>query len=68
MQDVPWSRLTTAYGRASGFVEIFEKLAQAIEACDTARGLSGEQNLKSELGCGQNSTDVAQDTARLKIM
>lgn len=23
VQDVPWSRLTTAYGRASGFVEIF---------------------------------------------
>lgn len=21
-QDVPWSRLTTAYGRASGFAEI----------------------------------------------
>ena len=49
VQDVPWSRLTTAYGRASGFVEIFEKLARTIEACDAARGLDGEQNLKSEL-------------------
>ena len=68
-QDVPWSRLTTAYGRASEFPEIFEKLARAIEACDAARGLGGEQNLKSESGagrnlkswpgCGQNSTDAA---------
>ena len=67
---MPWSRLTTAYGRASGFVEIFEKLARAIEACDAARGLGGEQNLKSgpdagqnlksELGCEQNSTDAAR--------
>lgn len=70
VQDVPWSRLTTAYGRASEFAEIFEKLAQAIEACDAVRGLGGEQNLKSEPdagqnlknhhGCGQNSTDVAR--------
>ena len=70
VQDVPWSRLTTAYGRASGFVEIFEKLARAIEACDAARGSGGEQNLKSkpevgqnlksEPGCGQNSTDAAR--------
>ena len=60
VQDVPWSRLTTAYGRASEFAEIFEKLAQAIEACDAVRGLGGEQNLKSELGCGQNSTDAAR--------
>lgn len=70
VQDVPWSRLTTAYGRASGFVEIFEKLARAIEACDAARGLSDEQNLKSKpgagqnlkskSGCGQNSTDAAR--------
>lgn len=69
-QDVPWSRLTTAYGRASEFAEIFEKLARAIEACDAARGLSDEQNLKSkpgagqnlksEPGCGQNSTDAAR--------
>ena len=68
-QDVPWSRLTTAYGRASEFPKIFEKLARAIEACDAARGLGGEQNLKSEpdagrnlksgSGCGQNSTDAA---------
>lgn len=60
VQDVPWSRLTTAYGRASEFAEIFEKLAWAIEACDVARSSGGEQNLKSELGCGQNSTDVAR--------
>ena len=60
VQDVPWSRLTTAYGRASEFPKIFEKLALAIEACDATRGLGGEQNLKSELGCGQNSTDVAR--------
>ena len=70
VQDVPWSRLTTAYGRASGFVEIFEKLARAIEACDAACGLGGEQNLKNEPeagqnlksgpGCGQNSTDAAR--------
>ena len=59
-QDVPWSRLTTAYGRASGFVEIFEKLARAIEACDAARGLGDEQNLKNHPGCGQNSTDAAR--------
>ena len=69
-QDVPWSRLTTAYGRASEFPKIFEKLARAIEACDAARGLSDEQNLKSEpgagqnlksgLGCGQNSTDAVR--------
>ena len=39
-QDVPWSRLMTAYGRASEFPEIFKKLARAIEACDAARGLS----------------------------
>lgn len=68
-QDVPWSRLTTAYGRASEFPEIFKKLALAIEACDSARGLGGEQNLKSGpgagrnlksgSGCGQNSTDTA---------
>nr|WP_314373178.1 hypothetical protein [uncultured Campylobacter sp.] len=70
VQDVPWSRLTTAYGMASEFAEIFEKLARAIEACDAARGLSDEQNLKSnpeagqnlksEPGCGQNSTDAAR--------
>lgn len=70
VQDVPWSRLTTAYGRASEFAEIFEKLARAIEACDAARSSGGEQNLKSELGaglnlksgsdCGQNSTDAAR--------
>ncbi len=70
VQDVPWSRLTTAYGRASEFAEIFEKLARAIEACDAVRGLGGEQNLKSEPdagqnlknhhGCRQNSTDVAR--------
>ena len=70
VQDVPWSRLTTAYGRASEFPKIFEKLARAIEACDAARGLSDEQNLKSkpgagqnlksEPGCGQNSTDAAR--------
>ena len=69
-QDVPWSRLTTAYGRVSEFPKIFEKLARAIEACDAARGLGGEQNLKSgpdagqnlksELGCEQNSTDAAR--------
>lgn len=69
-QDVPWSRLTTAYGRASEFPEIFKKLVLAIEACDSARGLGGEQNLKSEPdagqnlknhpGCGQNSTDAAR--------
>lgn len=70
VQDVPWSRLTTAYGRASGFVGIFEKLARAIETCDAARGLGDEQNLKSKPGagqnlknhhgCWQNSTDVAR--------
>lgn len=70
VQDVPWNRLTTAYGRASEFAEIFEKLARAIEACDAARGLGGEQNLKSkpeagqnlksEPGYGQNSTDAAR--------
>lgn len=70
VQDVPWSRLTTAYGRASGFVEIFDKLARAIEACDAARSSGGEQNLKTESGagqnlkskpgCWQNSTDAAR--------
>lgn len=75
-QDVPWSRLTTAYGRASGFPEIFKKLALAIEACDAARGSGGEQNLKSEpdagqnlksgLGCWQNSTDAARCGAAQK--
>ena len=70
VQDVPWSRLTTAYGRASEFPEIFKKLALAIEVCDAARGSGDEQNLKSEPdvgqnlksgpGCGQNSTDVAR--------
>ena len=59
-QDVPWNRLTTAYGRASKFPEIFEKLARAIEACDSARALGGERNLKSESGAGQNSTDAAR--------
>lgn len=69
-QDVPWSRLTTAYGRASEFPEIFKKLALAIEACDAARSSGGEQNLKSKSGagqnlksgsgCGQNSTDAAR--------
>ena len=66
VQDVPWSRLTTAYGRASEFAEIFEKLARAIEACDAARGLGGEQNLDrvlnstTESSAGQNSTDAAR--------
>nr|WP_315082945.1 hypothetical protein [uncultured Campylobacter sp.] len=70
VQDVPWSRLTTAYGRASEFAEIFEKLAQAIKACDASRSSGGEQNLKSKpgagqnlksgFGCGQNSTDAAR--------
>lgn len=54
VQDVPWSRLTTAYSRASEFPKIFEKLARAIEACDAAHGLSDEQNLKSKPGAGQN--------------
>ena len=73
VQDVPWSRLTTAYGRASEFAEIFEKLARAIEACDAARGLGAGQNLKSKSGagqnlksksdCGQNSTDAARYSA-----
>ncbi|WP_297881985.1 hypothetical protein [uncultured Campylobacter sp.] len=66
VQDVPWSRLTTAYGRASEFPKIFEKLARAIEACDAARGLSDEQNLDrvlnstTESSAGQNSTDAAR--------
>ena len=59
-QDVPWSRLTTAYGRASEFPKIFEKLARAIEACDAACGSGDEQNLKSKSGCGQNFTDAAR--------
>ena len=29
-QDVPWSRITTAYGRASRFPEIFELLGAAV--------------------------------------
>ena len=62
-QDVPWSRLTTAYGRASGFVGIFEKLARAIKACDAARGLGAGQNLKSKPDCGQNSMDAARSGA-----
>lgn len=75
-QDVSWNRLTTAYGRASGFPGIFEKLARAIEVCDAARSLGGEQNLKSEpdaeqnlksgLGCWQNSTDAARCGAAQK--
>jgi len=66
VQDVPWSRLTTAYGRASEFAEIFEKLARAIEACDAARSSGGEQNLDrvlnstTESSAGQNSTDAAR--------
>ena len=59
-QDVPWSRLTTAYGRASEFPGIFKKLALAIEVCDAARGSGDEQNLKSEPDVGQNSTDAAR--------
>ena len=54
VQDVPWSRLTTAYGRASEFPKIFEKLVRAIEACDAARSSGDEQNLKSKSDCGQN--------------
>ncbi|WP_297988990.1 hypothetical protein [uncultured Campylobacter sp.] len=59
-QDVPWSRLTTAYGRASEFPEIFKKLALAIKACDASRGSGGEQNLDrvlnstTESSAGQN--------------
>lgn len=76
VQDVPWSRLTTAYGRASEFPKIFEKLVRAIEACDAARSSGGEQNLdrvlnsttessagqnlKSKPGCWQNSMDAAR--------
>ncbi|WP_177387446.1 hypothetical protein [uncultured Campylobacter sp.] len=66
VQDVPWSRLTTAYGRASGFPEIFKKLARAIEACNAPRSLGGEQNLDrvlnstTESSAGQNSTDAAR--------
>ena len=70
VQDVPWSRLTTAYGRASEFPKIFEKLALAIEACDAARSSGGGQNLiskpgagqnlKSKPGAGKNSTDAAR--------
>ena len=60
VQDVPWSRLTTAYGRASEFPEIFKKLALAIKACDASRGSGGEQNLDrvlnstTESSAGQN--------------
>ena len=46
-------------GRAS-FPKFFEKLARAIEACDAARGLGDEQNLKSKPGAGKNSTDAAR--------
>lgn len=60
VQDVPWSRLTTAYGRASEFPKIFEKLALAIEACDAARSSGGGQNLISKPGAGKNSTDAAR--------
>ena len=35
-QDVPWSRITTAYGRASRFPEIFELLGAAV-ASDEAK-------------------------------
>ena len=35
-QDVPWSRITTAYGRASRFPEIFELLCAAV-ASDEAK-------------------------------
>ena len=66
VQDVPWSRLTTAYGRASEFPAIFKKLALAIEVCDSGgeQNLKSEpgagQNLKSKSGCGKNSTDAAR--------
>ena len=41
-QDVPWSRITTAYGRASRFPEIFELLGAAVasgEAKFDAKGV-----------------------------
>ncbi|WP_194168217.1 hypothetical protein [Campylobacter concisus] len=31
IEDVPWSRLTTAYNRASSFPEIFKQLWAAID-------------------------------------
>ena len=39
IEDVPWSRLTTTYGRASEFPEIFKQLSAAI----------GEKNLTQSL-------------------
>ena len=46
IEDVPWSRLTTAYGRASGFPEIFKQLSAAI----------GEKNLTQSLTTSKSNS------------
>ncbi|WP_107691829.1 hypothetical protein [Campylobacter concisus] len=56
IEDVPWSRLTTAYGRASGFPEIFKQLWEAI----------GEKNLTQSVttdksNSGQNMANPANN-------
>lgn len=56
IEDVPWSRLTTTYGRASGFPEIFKQLSAAI----------GEKNLTQSLttsksNSGQNMANPANN-------
>ena len=51
LEDVLWSRLTTAYGRASGFSEIFKRLWAAIY----------EQNLAQSVVTSKSNS--GQDTA-----
>ena len=56
IEDVPWSRLTTAYGRASGFPKIFKQLSAAI----------GEKNLTQSVttdksNSGQNMANPANN-------
>ena len=46
IEYVPWGRLTTAYGRVSGFPEIFKQLQAAI----------GKKNLTQRLTTGKSNS------------
>ncbi|MFC2747337.1 hypothetical protein [Campylobacter concisus] len=56
IEDVPWSRLTTTYGRASRFPEIFKQLSAAIGKKDFTQSLT-----TSKSNSGQNMANRANN-------
>ena len=56
IEDVPWSRLTTTYGRASEFPEIFKQLSAAISEKNLTQSLT-----TSKSNSGQNTANPANN-------